>query len=96
MNEGLSISEPRISPFALSLSSADRAALKSQRPWCLWLTGLSGAGKSTLANALEVHLNQHGLHDSPYEAPLQAECEIDTQALDMTRACQQLAGLLYK
>ena len=200
MNEGLSISSPRISPYALTLSSADRAALKSQRARCVWLTGLSGAGKSTLANALEVHLNQHGLHtyvldgdnvraglcrdlgmgadcrrenirrmaqvarlmvdaglivivaaispfraereaarklfcegdfievfvstsfavcaqrdpkglyqkarqglirdftgvDSPYEAPLKAECEIDTQALDMAEACQHLAGFLLK
>jgi adenylylsulfate kinase len=51
-----------IRPYDLSLSNEARAALKSQHPRCLWLTGLSGAGKSTLANALEVQLNQHGLH----------------------------------
>ncbi|NUU34205.1 adenylyl-sulfate kinase [Pseudomonas sp. C2B4] len=62
MNEMLPLPALRISPHALSLSSVDRAALKSQRPRCLWLTGLSGAGKSTLANALEVQLNQRGLH----------------------------------
>ncbi|MGJ7514142.1 adenylyl-sulfate kinase [Pseudomonas baetica] len=62
MNEVLSTSAPRISPYAFSLSSADRAALKSQRPRCLWLTGLSGSGKSTLANALEQQLYQRGLH----------------------------------
>ncbi|MBA3980990.1 MAG: adenylyl-sulfate kinase [Alcanivorax sp.] len=44
------------------VSKADRAALKSQRPCCLWLTGLSGSGKSTLANALEVALAAEGRH----------------------------------
>lgn len=200
MNEVGSVSSPRIRPYALSLSSADRAALKSQRPRCLWLTGLSGAGKSTLANALEQQLHQLALHtfvldgdnlraglcsdlgmsagcrrenirrmaevarlmvdaglivivaaispfradreaarrlfaegdfievyvstpfavcaqrdpkglylaarqgrikdftgiDSPYEAPLHAECEIDTQMRDMAGACRQLAGFLLK
>ncbi|WP_339523257.1 adenylyl-sulfate kinase [Pseudomonas sp. EL_65y_Pfl2_R96] len=62
MNEGRSMPIPRIRPYALSLSSGDRAAIKFQHPRCLWLTGLSGAGKSTLANALELQLNQHGLH----------------------------------
>ncbi|HEF4760327.1 TPA: adenylyl-sulfate kinase [Pseudomonas putida] len=194
------LSSPRISPHALSLSSANRAALKSQWPRCLWLTGLSGAGKSTLANALEQQLYQRGLHtfvldgdnlraglcsdlgmsadcrrenirriaevarlmvdaglivivaaispfradrdaarrlfaegdfievyvstpfavcaqrdpkglylaarqghiknftgvDSPYEAPLQPECEIDTQTLDMAQACLRLADFLLK
>ncbi|MHC8330952.1 adenylyl-sulfate kinase [Pseudomonas sp. LB3P25] len=198
MNESLSMSAPRIRPYNLSLSGAARAALKSQRPRCLWLTGLSGAGKSTLANALELQLNQRGLHtflldgdnvrhglcrdlgmgadcrrenirrmaevarlmvdaglivivaaispfraereaarqlfaegefievyvstpfavcaqrdpkglyqaarqgqikdftgiDSPYEAPLRAECEIDTQVLEMEDACRRLAGFL--
>jgi adenylylsulfate kinase len=200
MSEALSLSAPGIRPYALSLSSCDRAALKSQRPRCLWLTGLSGAGKSTLANALEQQLNQLGLHtfvldgdnlraglcrdlgmgvdcrrenirrmaevarlmvdaglivivaaispfraereaarrlfaegefvevyvstpfavcaqrdpkglylaaregrikdftgvDSPYEVPLHAECEIDTQRLDMADACQRLSALLLK
>lgn len=199
MNKALPISTPRISPYALSLSSADRALLKSQRPRCVWLTGLSGAGKSTLANALELQLHQSGCHtfvldgdnvraglcrdlgmdadgrrenirrmaevarlmvdaglivivaaispfraereaarrlfvegdfievyvstpfvvcaqrdpkglylaardgrikdftgvDSPYEAPLSAECEIDTQALEMGDACQRLSDLLF-
>lgn len=200
MNKALSVSAPRIRPYTLSLSSRDRAALKSQRPRCLWLTGLSGAGKSTLANALELQLNQLGLHtfvldgdnlrtglcrdlgmgadcrrenmrrmaevarlmvdaglivivaaispfraerdaarqlfaegdfievhvstpfaicaqrdpkglylaarqgrikdftgvDSPYEAPLNPECEIDTQALGMADACRRLSGFLLK
>jgi len=51
-----------IRPYHLSLTREARASIKSQRPRCLWLTGLSGAGKSTLANALELQLNQHGLH----------------------------------
>ena len=52
----------RTCPFTLTLSSSARAAIKGQRPRCIWLTGLSGAGKSTLANALEVELNQRSLH----------------------------------
>ncbi|MGE8067183.1 adenylyl-sulfate kinase [Pseudomonas sp. NPDC089569] len=200
MNEMVSMPVSGISPYALTLSSADRAVLKSQRPRCLWLTGLSGAGKSTLANALELQLNQRGLHtfvldgdnlraglcrdlgmdpesrrenirrmaevarlmvdaglivivaaispfrsdrdaaralfaegefievyvstpfdvcerrdpkglylaarqgrlksftgiDSPYEAPLSPECEIDTQALEMAQACRRLTDALLK
>ena len=198
MNEAVTMPISGIRPYQLSLSSRERAALKLQRPRCLWLTGLSGAGKSTLANALELQLNQLGLHtfvldgdnlraglcrdlgmgdesrkenirrmaevarlmvdaglivivaaispfraerevarrlfaegdfievyvstpfavcaqrdpkglyqaaregrikdftgiDSPYEAPLSAECEIDTQALEMREACQRLAAFL--
>ncbi len=52
----------QIRPCTQALTSEDRAAIKAQRPRCVWLTGLSGAGKSTLANALEVQLNQMGLH----------------------------------
>jgi adenylylsulfate kinase len=200
MNKTQSMSRPMpaICPYGLALSNAARAALKSQRPRCLWLTGLSGAGKSTLANALEVQLNQSGFHtfildgdnlrgglcsdlgmgadcrrenirrmaevarlmvdaglivivaaispfraereiarrlfaegdfieiyvstpfavcaqrdpkglyqaalqgrikdftgiDSPYEAPLTAECEIDTQDLELDEACARLSALL--
>jgi bifunctional enzyme CysN/CysC len=39
-----------------------RAAIKRQRPRCLWLTGLPGAGKSTLAHLLEHALHERGLH----------------------------------
>ena len=39
-----------------------RAAIKGQRPRCLWLTGLPGAGKSTLAHLLEHALHERGLH----------------------------------
>jgi adenylylsulfate kinase len=51
-------------PYAQVLTPEDRAVIKSQRPRCIWLTGLSGAGKSTLANALEVQLHRQGLHTS--------------------------------
>ena len=37
-----------------------RAALKGQRPRCVWFTGFSGAGKSTIANALMVKLMEQG------------------------------------
>ncbi|WP_285435964.1 adenylyl-sulfate kinase [Pseudomonas sp. fls2-241-R2A-110] len=62
MNESRSMPVTSIRPYHLSLTREARASIKSQRPRCLWLTGLSGAGKSTLANALELQLNQHGLH----------------------------------
>ena len=39
-----------------------RAAIKQQRPRCVWFTGLSGAGKSTLANMLDKRLHGQGLH----------------------------------
>ncbi|MCI0993290.1 adenylyl-sulfate kinase [Pseudomonas sp. ICMP22404] len=54
----------RIRSLASAVTPQDRAFIKAQRPRCIWLTGLSGAGKSTLANALEVQLNQRGLHTS--------------------------------
>ncbi|MDI1326104.1 MAG: adenylyl-sulfate kinase [Brevundimonas sp.] len=51
-----------VRPQALSVSRADRAALKHQSPLVLWFTGLSGAGKSTIANRVEQRLNAEGLH----------------------------------
>ncbi|WP_047283664.1 adenylyl-sulfate kinase [Pseudomonas protegens] len=56
------LERPQIRPYSLSLYTEARAALKQQRPCCLWLTGLSGAGKSTLANLLELRLNELGMH----------------------------------
>jgi bifunctional enzyme CysN/CysC len=47
---------------ALTISRAQRAELKQQRPAVLWLTGLSGAGKSTLANFVEQRLFQLRRH----------------------------------
>ncbi|WP_025110194.1 adenylyl-sulfate kinase [Pseudomonas sp. H1h] len=202
MNESMSrvVQTLAIRPYGLALSHQARAALKAQRPCCLWLTGFSGAGKSTLANALELHLHAFGRHtflldgdnvrnglcrdlgmsdacrrentrrmaevarlmvdaglivivaaispfraerdaarrlfapdefievhvstsldvcarrdpkglyqavregrikhftgvDSPYEPPLTAEWQIDTEDLDLSEACQQLAALVLK
>lgn len=64
MNETskMSMQQVQIRPYEQALTPQDRAAIKAQRPRCIWLTGLSGAGKSTLANALEVQLYQQGLH----------------------------------
>ena len=47
---------------ALDVTKISRAALKGQRPCCLWFTGLSGSGKSTVANLLEKKLNAHNRH----------------------------------
>ncbi|OUS31483.1 adenylyl-sulfate kinase [Gammaproteobacteria bacterium 45_16_T64] len=44
------------------ISKAQRAELKNQRPFLLWLTGLSGAGKSTIANELECEMYRGGHH----------------------------------
>jgi bifunctional enzyme CysN/CysC len=47
---------------ALDVDRAARAALKGQRPRCVWFTGLSGAGKSTIANLVERELLTRGCH----------------------------------
>lgn len=39
-----------------------RAAIKGQKPACLWFTGLSGAGKSTVADKVESRLHALGYH----------------------------------
>src|SRR5204862_611001 len=46
----------------LTVSKAERAALKRQQPAILWFTGLSGAGKSTIANLVEGKLHALGAH----------------------------------
>ena len=43
------------------MTHAERASLRRQRGFTLWLTGLSGSGKSTIAVALEQHLLHRGL-----------------------------------
>lgn len=47
---------------AQAVNQALRAAMKAQRPRCIWFTGLSGSGKSTLANLLEKRLHAEGKH----------------------------------
>lgn len=44
------------------LNKQARAALKRQKPYVLWFTGLSGAGKSTIANLVEKKLHALGKH----------------------------------
>ena len=47
---------------AIEVTKQARAAIKHQKPVCLWFTGLSGSGKSTIANLLEKKLHADGLH----------------------------------
>ena len=47
---------------ALDIDRKARAALKGQKPCCLWFTGLSGSGKSTVANLLDKRLHALGRH----------------------------------
>ena len=47
---------------APSVEKEARAALKGQKPACIWFTGLSGSGKSTIAKALEKKLHAMGRH----------------------------------
>jgi bifunctional enzyme CysN/CysC len=47
---------------ATTVDRTARAALKGQKPFVLWFTGLSGAGKSTIANLVEEKLHALGRH----------------------------------
>jgi bifunctional enzyme CysN/CysC len=47
---------------ALEVTGPARAALKQQRPRCVWFTGLPGSGKSSIANRLEQRLHAAGHH----------------------------------
>lgn len=53
---------PLIIAPAMAVDQALRAAMKHQRPACIWFTGLSGAGKSTLGNQLDQALQARGMH----------------------------------
>jgi bifunctional enzyme CysN/CysC len=46
----------------LAIGRNERAALKQQRPFIVWFTGLSGAGKSTVANLVEQKLAAMSYH----------------------------------
>ncbi len=46
----------------LTVTRAEHAQLKHQKPAILWFTGLSGAGKSTIANLVETRLHARGVH----------------------------------
>lgn len=46
----------------LTIDKPARARQKSQRPACVWLTGLSGSGKSTIAKLVEQRLFAAGRH----------------------------------
>jgi bifunctional enzyme CysN/CysC len=47
---------------AVEVDKQARAALTSQQPCIVWLTGLSGSGKSTIANLVERKLHARGRH----------------------------------
>ena len=46
----------------VDLDKQMRAAMKGQKPFVLWFTGLSGSGKSTIANLIEKRLHVDGHH----------------------------------
>lgn len=46
----------------MAVDKSVRAGLKSQRPSCLWFTGLSGSGKSTIANMVDKRLTSENYH----------------------------------
>jgi adenylylsulfate kinase len=46
--------------YDYQIGREERAALLSQKPAVIWLTGLSGSGKSTIANALATRLYANG------------------------------------
>lgn len=47
---------------AHTITRAQRAELKRQKPVMIWFTGLSGSGKSTVANAVDSWLYDNGHH----------------------------------
>lgn len=47
---------------AININKQAHAAIKGQKPFVLWFTGLSGSGKSTIANLVEKKLYSLGKH----------------------------------
>ena len=47
---------------AININKQAHAAIKQQKPFILWFTGLSGSGKSTIANLVEKKLYSLGKH----------------------------------
>lgn len=47
---------------AININKQAHAAIKGQKPFILWFTGLSGSGKSTVANLVEKKLYSLGKH----------------------------------
>ncbi len=47
---------------SLEVDKSARAAMKAQKPCCLWFTGLSGSGKSTIANLVDKRMMSLGHH----------------------------------
>lgn len=47
---------------AININKQAHAAMKGQKPFILWFTGLSGSGKSTVANLVEKKLYSLGKH----------------------------------
>ncbi len=47
---------------AININKQAHAAIKGQKPFILWFTGLSGSGKSTIANLVEKKLYSLGKH----------------------------------
>ena len=51
-----------IIPHSFSVTTAMREKLNGHRGLVIWFTGLSGSGKSTIAHALDLKLNDIGIH----------------------------------
>jgi adenylylsulfate kinase len=61
-NKKMTSTPKNIFEYQTSVSPEERAKIKSQKPFTIWLTGLSGAGKTTIANLLETHLMSENKH----------------------------------
>ena len=80
----------------------------ARQGFCLWLTGLSGSGKTTLATALYESRDVKGLYakarrgeirhvvgiDDAYEAPDDADLQLDTSASTVQADIQAILSSL--